>query len=133
MNGKDQKVAEGIMKELQLLPWELWEAKAIARNLDVFQPQLGDPWDPKVKRELTTRGIGRTTRILIGCLVEMFKGREVYFSAKDRTWELSCVGQIKKWAERLPGIDPGLIRPHNRGNEQHTRAKGSKLYVDHYV
>ena len=133
MNGKDQKVAEGIMQELGLLPWELWEAKAIVFNLENFGPQWGSPWDPRVKRDMLTRGTGRTTKILIGCLVEMFKGREVYFSAKNMDWERDCVGQVKRWAEQLPGIDPDLIRPHRLGNSQHQRAKGSKLYIDHYV
>lgn len=131
MNGKETRLAEDMMKKLGLLPWELWEAKAIVFNLENFAPQWGDPWDNRVKRDLTTRGTGRTHKILIGCLVEMAKGRQVYFSAKNWDWEKDCVCQVKDWASKL-GIDTELIRPHQRGN-QNTRPKGAKLYIDHYV
>ena len=121
-----------IMQALELLPWAMWRGVAIGENVKRMR-RLYNPWDPTHKREALTRGTGRSTRILVEALVKVSKGRLVYISAWDFSWENKMVDQARMWADRL-GLDPKLVMAYRRAELPIRRRAFFEdcVFTDHY-
>lgn len=136
---RPKSLREQFMKELGLVPPEIWAARAVTHNMQRYSNSADHPkilWDPDTRKELMVRNSGRTTTILFGCLVTMHLGKPVRFAATYREWEYSCVSRVREWADQL-SIDPDLIIANRvwedsaRFPGQDNRVNSAKLYSDH--
>lgn len=82
---------------LGLKPFEQYEAEQQIANVEKVSKIF--PEGPERDDQIKTRGTGRTTKLLLDCLVEMTKGRKVAILVPTEAFGRNLVRILDEWCQ----------------------------------